>query len=218
MSVIVAFVDVDTLAVLLLVSVGADAVAVFLNKTGFAVAVEVALCVLACFGRSVAGVCSFVAFVDVFAGSIFIFVSIWTDTLAGFLLITVGTDAVAILFDKSGFAVAIEVTVCVLACFGGSVAGVSVVGTFIDVDTLAGLFLVSVGADAVAIFLNKAGFAVAVEVAVGVLACFGRGIACVCSFATFVDIFTLSIFVFVSVGADAVAVLFDKTGFAVALV
>jgi hypothetical protein len=79
-SIVVTFVDVDTFTVFFLVSLGTDTIAVFLDKSGFAVAVKVAVCVFACFGGSVACVCTFVAFVDVDTFSVFEFVSILTNT------------------------------------------------------------------------------------------------------------------------------------------
>jgi hypothetical protein len=149
-------------------------------------------------------VCSFVAFVDVFALSIFVFVSL-------------GADAIAIFLNKAGLAVTVKVAVSVFAVLWRRVTRVSVVCAFIDVDTLAGLFLVAVGADTIAVFLDKPGFAVAVEAAVGVFACFGGGVAGVSSFAAFIDVDTFTVLLLVAFGADATAVFLNKTGLAVAI-
>jgi hypothetical protein len=98
---------------------------------------------------------------------------------------------------------------------------VSIVVAFVNVDTFTVLFLVAVGADAVAgllvAFSDKSRFAVAVEASVGVFAYFGGGVAGVCSFVAFVDVFALSVFVFVSLGADAIAIFLNKAGLAVAI-
>ena len=86
---------------------------------------------------------AFAAFVDVFAYSVLV-------------LISIRTDAVVILFDKSGFTFAFVADLLVLVVFSAVIATVGAFVAYIDVDTDAVLLSISIRIYIAAILFNEA--------------------------------------------------------------